>query len=868
MMTKHTPSQTVKGTILPCGLLSIAQCLCSFFLISDLSATIRTVPNDFRSIQSAIDKANTGDTILISEGVYYENLRIINNIVLASRFIIDQNTAHISNTIIDGSKAKNRLKGSTIFITGPTDTTCRVMGLTIRGGTGTYDHAPENPLTEHWIVGGGIFVLNAGARISHNIITKNALSSVGKYEHISGAGICTIDHPDHSAAPAYIIIENNIVTENIAAGKWIEDCGIGVVQPGIIRHNIITYNRSIAKARAPSGGLGIYFSRRYDIIVDGNYIRYNKAGFGGGMTVYMARILGGRAMIINNIIADNEATENGGGIFITRANAILINNTIVGNKAFSRGSAIHSIDGAVVTLVNNIIWNNDPRPITYPANIQAVNNLIEGGFPGVNTVNANPLFVEGDTTFGLSSQSPAIGVGTSSIYAGRIFYEFPSVDFRSERRPFPEFSKCDLGAVESRYGANGNTSDILEEWADLSGNHLKLTLSLRQITSPQYSADSMQILQAGLLSASVIENDSVEHILDEGSEELSFTLPPEHNMLRVELLARGLAESTHLYGILYMEGLESSSETLPRSGDFFFTQYNNLFPGTYKLVFQAGDEVGFIDAVNLKSVQIVVQPFWYRRWWAYMLGVLFIAGIFMYVYSREFLRHRREQRLHQEFTKKQFEWQEAGRKHLASELHDGLGQDLLVINNELQQFLKDEKFSRNDMNRVAEILHDSIESVREISSNLHPHHIERLGFCSAVEAMVEKLSHSSSIHIQCMCDQVENDMSMETKIHLYRIIQESLTNILKHSGASEAQLTISKKSSSIEIAIRDNGKGFDTERFYRPGAMQNRTDAALGFGLTSITERARIINGTLSIESVLQKGTIINLTLPLSKGTV
>jgi signal transduction histidine kinase len=226
--------------------------------------------------------------------------------------------------------------------------------------------------------------------------------------------------------------------------------------------------------------------------------------------------------------------------------------------------------------------------------------------------------------------------------------------------------------------------------------------------------------------------------------------------------------------------------------------------------------------------------------------------------------YRNRERMQQEFSRKQIESQEEERKRLASELHDGLGQDLLMVNNELQQFLNNLDGSHNDLQRVASLVQESIEGIREISSNLHPHHIERLGFRAAVEAMADKLSHSSPIVIQCRCEQIDSVFPKGSEIHLYRIIQESLSNIVKHSGATSARIEIHKKPESIEIIVEDNGRGFNTAEFAPAASVAiGPTEIARGFGIASMSERARIIGGMLKIESTADRGTTVHLAVPI-----
>jgi signal transduction histidine kinase len=231
--------------------------------------------------------------------------------------------------------------------------------------------------------------------------------------------------------------------------------------------------------------------------------------------------------------------------------------------------------------------------------------------------------------------------------------------------------------------------------------------------------------------------------------------------------------------------------------------------------------------------------------------------------------YRNKELMQQEFLRKQIESQEAERKHLAAELHDGLGQDLLIVNNELQDFLNSGDGSRDDLRRVSTLVQESIEGVREISSDLHPHHIERLGFCAAVDALADKLSHSSPVAIQCKCEQIEAILPKGSEIHLYRIIQESLSNIVKHSGATSARVEIRKKTDSVEITVSDNGRGFDVAELSSIASVHlGRAEIARGFGLASMSERARIIGGTLRIESSTSSGTTIRVMFPVSQRSV
>lgn len=291
--------------------------------------------------------------------------------------------------------------------------------------------------------------------------------------------------------------------------------------------------------------------------------------------------------------------------------------------------------------------------------------------------------------------------------------------------------------------------------------------------------------------------------------------------------------------------------------------YTNLDPGTYTFHVKGSNHDQVWNEAGT-SLRIIVNPAYWQTWWFRGLAVVIILGFVGFMYRREVNRLKKEKRLQQEFSQKQIEQEESERKRLASELHDGLGQDLLIVNNELQQFLNSGDGSRDDLRRVSTLVQESIEGVREISSSLHPHHIERLGFCAAVEAMIEKVSHSSAIPIQCVCEQIDTFLPKGSEIHLYRIIQESLSNIVKHAGATSALVEIRRKSGSVEVKVGDNGRGFDLAEFTTATSLhRGPTEISRGFGIASLSERARIIGAKLKIDSLPDRGTTVILTITI-----
>ena len=163
------------------------------------------VPQDYATIQAAINASNDGDTVLVSEGKYMENIRYRGKaIVVGSLYLVDNDTTHIAKTIIDGSSSTQADSGSVVYFINGEDTTSVLCGFTIQGGSGT-------PLyyVSTWVrAGGGIFCEGAGARIVRNIITRNRVVAQNAW----GGGIEAI--PDTSSFLPSLILEANRITDN------------------------------------------------------------------------------------------------------------------------------------------------------------------------------------------------------------------------------------------------------------------------------------------------------------------------------------------------------------------------------------------------------------------------------------------------------------------------------------------------------------------------------------------------------------------------------------------------------------------------------------------------------------------------------
>jgi signal transduction histidine kinase/ligand-binding sensor domain-containing protein len=289
--------------------------------------------------------------------------------------------------------------------------------------------------------------------------------------------------------------------------------------------------------------------------------------------------------------------------------------------------------------------------------------------------------------------------------------------------------------------------------------------------------------------------------------------------------------------------------------------YTNLNPGVYTFRVRGSNHDGVWNEAGT-SLTIVIRPAYWQTWWFQLMVLLGIVGSAFMFYRHEVMRLQQEKRLQQDFSRQQITFQEAERKRIAGELHDGLGQDLLLAANEIQEALKEKGKSQKRMEEIANLIHGSVNSAREIASNLHPHQLDRLGLNVAIGALVRTLAKSSNVAIDNVSDKVDGILPRQSELHLFRILQEALSNAVRHAGAKHIRIEVKNSNGQITALICDDGRGFDPAEFTGREPNGTLTDVARGFGLANMAERAKIIGGTLKIDSAPNSGTTITVTIP------
>ncbi|MCY7360998.1 MAG: histidine kinase, partial [Ignavibacteria bacterium] len=285
-----------------------------------------------------------------------------------------------------------------------------------------------------------------------------------------------------------------------------------------------------------------------------------------------------------------------------------------------------------------------------------------------------------------------------------------------------------------------------------------------------------------------------------------------------------------------------------------FVTYTNLEPGDYVFRVRGSNNDGIWNEEG-KSIRISISPPFWKTWWFKSLGVMSIIGTTGMAYQQKLSKVEKEKKAQENFSRRLIESQETERKKIASELHDTVAHEILITKNKIALGYKDTQDPdkiKTLLNDISELSTNTLNEVRSISYNLHPHQLERLGLTKAIKSIVNNIAKSTEINFTAAIDNIDNIFSKELEINIYRIVQECFNNIIKHSRATEAVLNISRHKSNIIIIISDNGKGFSK-------------NVTKGIGMNSIEERIKLYNGSLKINSEINKGAFMKIIIPMKK---
>ena len=225
--------------------------------------------------------------------------------------------------------------------------------------------------------------------------------------------------------------------------------------------------------------------------------------------------------------------------------------------------------------------------------------------------------------------------------------------------------------------------------------------------------------------------------------------------------------------------------------------------------------------------------------------------------KRELEELKQSRELARKLASHEIQGREIERQRIAREIHDELGQVLTA-------FKFDVSYIRKKINRrnrplleralsMEKLVDSTIKTVKRLTTELHPFIIELLGLAVAIETYVGQFEERTGIKMDLHIDPRDINLDAGRSIVVYRIVQEALSNIARHSMATEAELWLIRREDLLKLHIQDNGVGFNTEKLRDPKS----------FGLLGMRERVEIAAGELKITSQEGKGTIIDINIPV-----
>jgi len=240
---------------------------------------------------------------------------------------------------------------------------------------------------------------------------------------------------------------------------------------------------------------------------------------------------------------------------------------------------------------------------------------------------------------------------------------------------------------------------------------------------------------------------------------------------------------------------------------------------------------------------------------------LFLFFVVMMVRSHRKIEAAQRERLRQMqvFSEKLQSAREEEQKQIARELHDELGGALTGIKYDLLWLGKHTAMKRDVKERfqnIRDMVDTTTKTVQRISSGLRPKILDTVGLAAAVEWHIREFTKRTSIEVTLK--HIDNLPSLDDGVTtgVYRIIQEALTNIARHSQATQAEVALHLNDGALQVEITDNGKGIDQAMIVHPESL----------GILSMQERARMLGGKVMFTSNSGKGTCVTLTAPIHGG--
>jgi signal transduction histidine kinase len=326
-------------------------------------------------------------------------------------------------------------------------------------------------------------------------------------------------------------------------------------------------------------------------------------------------------------------------------------------------------------------------------------------------------------------------------------------------------------------------------------------------------------------------------------------VPPGPRRVEIRYTALSLTAPER---VQFQRKIEGFDEDWLNVGTDRVASYQGLPPGEYGFRVIAANNDGVWNREGARLALIVQPAIWQTAWFrAGMAAALVGAAVAAYRRRIGMLERRRIQQ--DAFARQVLESQEAERRRIAAELHDGLGQDLVLAKN---LALLGGQTSRGDsavaerFTEISSATTRALDEVHAISYALRPPELDRLGLARALAEMIRRAEESSGIRFERRLD-LTGPLPPGADIQIFRIAQEAVNNLVRHSGAKSARMDLWSDDAGVHLVVADDGRGFAITAHERSG-----------LGLTGIAERIRLLGGRHDLVSRPGQGTTLTVLIP------
>ncbi|MEM0926769.1 MAG: ATP-binding protein, partial [Planctomycetota bacterium] len=278
-------------------------------------------------------------------------------------------------------------------------------------------------------------------------------------------------------------------------------------------------------------------------------------------------------------------------------------------------------------------------------------------------------------------------------------------------------------------------------------------------------------------------------------------------------------------------------------------RYQKLPPGSYNFEVIADNGHG-IWSPSATTLALTVLPQWWESWWFRLIAFACVGAIVLGLVQWRLRLAKARSALLAEFSRELIASQESERKRVAGELHDSIGQEMLVLKGRLDMAAMKNPELKPALKGLSTDFSGTIERTRALSHDLRPPHLERLGLSESLEAKVVEIEEASKLEVNSKIEDLQPRLHPDLEIGLFRIAQEAVSNVLKHAQASRLGLQLGESDGIVTLFIDDDGQGFEP-------------DIAKGFslGLSGMAERAQLMGGSFKCDSSPGRGTRITVQL-------